>query len=196
MDRKRRSRSSKGWTWMAIDCTTPFALICCVAWGVERKHHSHTVPRLRLPRTKRSVAFSRLAAAECRHPERRGRVCRRARAATISYSCVQTVSDRFARHRLWHPPPRSAVAGHRARRRACGTHRFEFHARTPPAPGETDAGQDPGLLRRQLHHAPVGSDGLSSAARELEGELPRVERRGFRLGWRQDPEHAVAAGAW
>ena len=62
-----------------------------------------------------------------------------------------------------------------------GRHAIRY-AGASAAAREADAGQDRHLFRRRLDCAAVGSDRLPRVAGELEAELLRVERGGFRLG--------------
>src|SRR5437588_6627358 len=64
------------------------------------------------------------------------------------------------------------------------------------ASGEDEAGAHRYLLRRRFHRAAVGRHRLSATAGELEGELLRMERRGFRLGRGPRGEYPVAVGKW
>ncbi len=103
-------------------------------------------------------------------------------------------------HRLGrqeHRPPGAAEAhgrrdGARAGRSACAAHRRQLDDRARAAAREGEARADRRLLRRRLDHAPLGRDGLSGAARELDAELLRLERGRLRLGRRSDREHDLA----
>ena len=91
-------------------------------------------------------------------------------------------------------PPKSSGRrdGARAGGSARAADRRQLDDRPRAAAREGEAGQDRRLLRRRFDRAPLGRDGLSGAARELDAELLRLERGRLRLGRRSDREHDLA----
>ena len=95
-------------------------------------------------------------------------------------------------HRLGEPaPPLRAAPGPRGP--AAAARRPQFPPRAPAAPGQGEERGHRSLLPGRLHHPSLGRHRLSGAPGPLERDLPRLERRQFRLGRGPDGERPVAA---